>query len=34
MEIHGIRVTTKEGGKSGSWQAKAEQALQNQKNEG
>lgn len=34
MEIHGIRVITKEGGKSGSWQAKAEQALQNQKNEG
>ena len=34
MEIHGIRVITKEGGKSGSWQAKAEQAEQNQKNEG
>ena len=31
MEVHGIKVLTKEGGKSGSWEAKAEIANQTAK---
>jgi len=31
MEIHGIKVLTKEGGKSGSWNAKADNTKQEEK---